>query len=364
MDQASSFEVRRDRWREGRVVDGPAPALEADGQVCLRIDRFALTSNNVTYAVIGDLLGYWTFFPADDGWGRVPAMGFADVIASRHRDVAVGERVFGFVPMATHLRVDAGDVGAAHFVDTASHRQATALPYRQYLRSAADAFYDPAREDVMLLLRGLFLTSFLVDDFLADNGWFDAQTVVVSSASSKTAIALAHLLAARGAGRVVGLTSARNADFVRALGCYDEVAGYDDVATLGADGRVAFVDHSGDAAVVRAVHERFGDDLVYSGIVGATHWDRRGRTSGLPGAAPAFFFAPAQLEKRMAEWGADGFQARVGTAWRRCVAFTDRWLRVERGDGPAAVQTTWESLVDGRTAPDAGHVVSMWPRRS
>lgn len=362
MDDASGFEVRRARWREGRVVGDPVPAPVADGQVCLRVDRFALTSNNVTYAVVGDLLGYWTFFPAGEGWGRVPAMGFADVIASRHPDVAVGERVFGFFPMATHLRVEAGDVGRGHFVDTAAHRQATALPYRQYLPCAADALYDPAREDVILLFRGLFLTSFLVDDFLADNRGFDARTIVVSSASSKTAIALAHLLAARGAGHVIGLTSARNADFVRGLGCYGQVALYDDAATLPTGGRVAFVDHSGDAAVVREVHERFGDDLVYSGIVGATHWDRRGRTGDLPGAAPAFFFAPAQLEKRTAEWGADGLQARLGAAWQRFVAFTDRWLRVERGHGPEAVQATWEALVDGRAAPDVGHVVSMWPQ--
>jgi hypothetical protein len=360
MEQASGFEVRRDRWRDGRVLDGPVPAVAADGQVVLRIDRFALTSNNVTYAVIGDLLGYWTFFPADDGWGRVPAMGFADVAASSHPDVAIGERVFGFFPMATHLRVDAGDVGAAHFVDVAPHREATALPYRQYLRSTADGFYEAAREDLILLFRGLFLTSFLMEDFLADNGWFDAQTIVISSASSKTAIALAHLLAARPAGRVVGLTSARNADFPRTLGCWTDVVRYDDVATIAAEGRVVFVDHSGDAAVVRAVHERFGDDLVYSGIVGATHWDRRGRTTNLPGAAPAFFFAPSQLEKRTAEWGADGFQSRVGAAWRRFVTFTDGWLNVERGAGPADVQAVWEALVDGRTAPNAGHVVSMW----
>src|SRR5262249_36438569 len=191
------------------------------------------------------------------------------------------------------------------------------------------------REDTLLLLRGLFLTSFLVDDFLAQHDAFGAQTVVLSSASSKTAIALAFLLARRKALRVVGLTSSRNAAFVEVLGCYDAVGPYGQVPDVALDGRVAFVDHAGDAALVRAIHERFGDRLVYSGIVGATHWDRGGRQRNLPGPAPAFFFAPAQLEARTAEWGADGFQSRIGDAWRRFAEFTDGWLRIVRGQGPA-----------------------------
>ena len=360
MDGAIDFAVRRDEWRQTRCTTGPVPLPEAPGQVCFRIDRFALTSNNVTYALIGDMLGYWTFFPAEAPWGRIPAMGFADVIASTHPEVAVGERVFGFFPMATHLRIEAGDVRPGQFVDAAPHRQATALAYRQYLRTATDPLYDPVLEDTILLFRGLFLTSFLVDDFLADQDALGARTFVISSASSKTAIALASLLSHRKAGRVIGLTSTRNAAFVDGLGCYDEVVPYEAIAAITAEDPVAFIDHSGDAAVVRAVHERFGDALVYSGIVGATHWDRGGRNKGLPGAKPAFFFAPSQIEKRTGEWGADGFQARVGESWRWFVAFTAGWLRVVRGYGEADLERVYHELVDGRTAPAEGHVLSLW----
>lgn len=361
MDEAIDFAVRRDRWREHRFQTGAVPLPEAPGQVCFRVDRFALTSNNITYALIGDMLGYWTFFPADDPWGHIPAMGFADVIASTHPEVAVGERVFGFFPMATHLRIEAGDVRPGQFVDLAPHRQGTALAYRQYLRTTADPMYDAAQEDTILLFRGLFLTSFLVDDFLSDQNAFGATTFVISSASSKTAIALAYLLSHRKAGRVIGLTSARNAAFVDGLGCYDDVVHYDQVASIVADGQVAFIDHSGDAGVVRAVHERFGDALVYSGIVGATHWDRGGRNKELPGAEPAFFFAPSQLEKRTGEWGADGFQAKVGESWRWFQAFTAGWLKVVRGCGQADLVRVYAELVDGKTNPAEGHVLSLWP---
>lgn len=353
------FSVRRDDWRIGRFTQGVPPDPLADGAVLLGVDRFAFTTNNVSYALTGDLLGYWKFFPADAGWGRLPVMGFGDVLASAHPGVRPGERVFGFFPMSSHLLVAADEAGRAHFVDAAPHRADTALAYRQYLRVAADPHYDPAREDAILLLRGLFLTSFLVDDFLAEQDCFGARTVLVSSASSKTAIALAFCLARRGGIDVVGLTSPRNRDFVAGLGCYDRVLAYDEVAALDARTPCVLVDHSGDGDVVDAVHRHHGDALRHSAVVGATHWSGRRPGKGLPGPTPAFFFAPAQLEKRRAEWGQDGFDARLGDAWRSFLAFSDGWLRIVRGSGAADVERVYQEVLEGRARPDEGHVLSL-----
>jgi len=113
--------------------------------------------------------------------------------------------------------------------------------------------------------------------------------------------------------------------------------------------------------VVRAIHEHLRERLVYSAIVGATHWDRGGQQHDLPGAAPAFFFAPAQLEKRQGEWGPEGFQQRLGDAWRAFLKFTDGWLEVVRGDGPAAVERVYREVLEGRAQPHHGHVLSLWP---
>ena len=83
------FEVNRADIHECRVVEGTPPD-PAPGQALLRVDRFALTSNNITYAVLGDALKYWDFFPAShpDVWGRIPVWGYAEVIASTNDDVA------------------------------------------------------------------------------------------------------------------------------------------------------------------------------------------------------------------------------------------------------------------------------------
>ena len=111
------------------------------------------------------------------------------------------------------------------FVDGAAHRKDLPEVYNRYLRCSSDPAYRVEHEALIALLRPLFITSFLIDDFLADNAFFGASTVLVSSASSKTAYGLGFCLALRrgsaGAPTSVGLTSPSNLAFTEALGCYD-----------------------------------------------------------------------------------------------------------------------------------------------
>ncbi|MDH4311461.1 MAG: DUF2855 family protein, partial [Gammaproteobacteria bacterium] len=79
-----TLQVNRGSHGETRVVESEMAPLAA-GQVRFRIERFALTANTVTYATTGDTLGYWDFFPTGEpAWGCVPAMGWAEVVESRH----------------------------------------------------------------------------------------------------------------------------------------------------------------------------------------------------------------------------------------------------------------------------------------
>ena len=83
--------VRQDQLGTTRI-DTREPAPLADGQVRVRVDSFALTSNNITYAAFGDAMNYWQFFPTGEaGWGIVPVWGFGTVLQSLHPGVAVGE---------------------------------------------------------------------------------------------------------------------------------------------------------------------------------------------------------------------------------------------------------------------------------
>ena len=240
--QATDFVVARNDLQQCKVIDTRLPDAAAlpDEALLVKVTRFAFTANNITYAVLGDHLKYWQLFPAPEGFGNVPVWGFGEVIASKHPGIAAGETLFGYFPMATHLVIEAADVSKRGLRDAAAHRQGVAPVYNAYARVSGDPAFAGKQGDYQALLRPLFMLSFLVDDFLAENEFYGAKSVMLSSASSKTAYGLAHLLHAREGIKVIGLTSAGNTAFVKSLGCYDEVVTYDSVNALPADssGRV------------------------------------------------------------------------------------------------------------------------------
>src|SRR5205085_5223986 len=97
----ADFQVRRDDLRSTRVQDGEDSAPLATGEARFRIERFGFTANNVTYAAFGEQMGYWRFFPAKDGWGRIPVWGFGAVVESQAPGIDPGDRFYGYFPMAS-----------------------------------------------------------------------------------------------------------------------------------------------------------------------------------------------------------------------------------------------------------------------
>ena len=355
------FLVDRGDFRTTNVVEfSPTPLDE--GEVRLKVDAFGFTANNVTYAAAGDMIGYWTFFPAPDlgdgvRWGRVPVWGFADVVESRCEGVPEGERLFGYLPMSTELVIRPTKVSSGSLTDGSAHRSSLPPVYNNYERCSGTAAYRADLEAEQMLYRPLFFTSFLIDDFLADNGFFGASTVVLGSASSKTAFGTAHLLSARGDVTVIGLTSAGNADFVKGLGCYDTVVTYDEIGSL-PTGPAVFVDMSGNASVVRAVHEHYGDDLRHSAIVGLTHWEARPTSAEpLPGPTPSMFFAPSQIEKRRVEWGPGVIDEKLAEAWGPFLGSVAGWITIDHSSGVDAVHDVYVEALENRTRPDTAHVL-------
>src|SRR5690349_7089780 len=152
----TTLEVRRDDFAEARVVH-ESPAVLADGQALLAVERFGLTANVITYALAGDTIGYWRFFPAsEEGWGRVPVWGFAEVVASASDALDEGERLFGYLPMASHVCLTPREHGGA-VLDTAQHRAELPPVYNRYRRVGGAPSAGDARE---LALRPLLVTSF------------------------------------------------------------------------------------------------------------------------------------------------------------------------------------------------------------
>jgi hypothetical protein len=360
--KSTDFIVALDDLQQCQSIETQLPDAAAlpDAALLIKVDRFAFTANNITYAVLGDQLKYWQLFPAPEGFGNIPVWGFGDVIASRHPGIAEGERLFGYFPMATHLVIEAADVSKRSLRDAAAHRQGVAPVYNAYARVSNDPAFAGRQGDYQALLRPLFMLSFLVDDYLGENEFYGARSVMLSSASSKTAFGLAHLLhTLRKDIRVIGLTSAANSEFVRSLGCYHDVVTYDRVATLPTDTPVAFVDMAGNSELRATLHRHFGDRMKYSGRIGLTHRSSSPDEPELPGAKPIWFFAPDQIRKRAREWGPGGIDTRFGAAWSGFAPMLDRWLEVTEGRGPAAVKQAYLDTLGGRVPPDQGHILSL-----
>ena len=352
------FLVRRDDLHTTRVTDLTVDPLEP-GHALLGVDTFGLTTNNITYAVFGDAMSYWEFFPAEEGWGRVPVWGFAEVSDPGDTQLERGARVFGYLPPSSRLAVMPGRVDDQGFVDASPHRASLPSPYNSYSFAESMPVYDPDREPEQMLLWPLFYTSFLLDDFLGSESLFGAGTVVLSSASSKTALGAAFQLAQREGVEVIGLTSAERVEFVEDLDLYDGVVAYPDVSSLPHQ-PAAYVDISGDGGVRAALHEHYGDDLKHSAVVGATHFDQLApdEARSLPGPNPQFFFAPDQVRRRTAEWGRDGLDSRFTEAWGPFVDWAGGWLEVVRRDGGEEVERAYLELLDGRAHPSTGYVLT------
>lgn len=354
--------VRQDQLGTTRIDSRDAAPL-APGQVRVRVDCFALTSNNITYAAFGDAMNYWQFFPTgEDGWGIVPVWGFGTVMQSLHPGVAVGERLYGYWPMASEAVLQPGRLSASGFYDASPHRAALHAVYNQYLRCNADPFYTAATEDAQALLRPLFVTSWLIDDLLADNEFFDARTMLLSSASSKTAYGTAFQLAQRAGIEVVGLTSPGNRAFCEGLGCYSRVLAYDELDRVPADTPCVYIDFAGNASLRREVHTRFAN-LKYSCSIGGTHVEQLGGAKDLPGPRATLFFAPAQIRKRQGDWGPAELGQRLVQAWQafstRVTGGANPWLTVAHHHGTDEVQRAYEQVLAGSGDPRVGHILSL-----
>ena len=359
---STDFIVARNDLQQCKVIETSLPDAAAlpDDALLMKVTRFAFTANNITYAVLGDHLKYWQLFPAPEGFGNVPVWGFGKVIISKHPGIAEDEILFGYFPMATHLVIEAADVTKRGLRDAAAHRQDVAPVYNAYTRVSGDPAFEGKQGDYQALLRPLFMLSFLVDDFLAENEFYGAKGVMLSSASSKTAFGLAQLLHARANGiKVIGLTSAGNTAFVKSLGCYDEVVTYDSVNALPVDNAVAFVDMAGSSSLREQLHRHFGEHMKYSGRIGLTHRTSSPDEPELPGAKPIWFFAPDQIRKRAKEWGPGGIDKRFGAAWSGFVPKLDQWVKVSESHGPAAVQQGYLDTLNGRVPPDQGLILSL-----
>ena len=362
--QTTTLTTNKEDITQSRWVEADLEPLQ-EGQVRLTIEHFAFTANNTTYAAFGNAMKYWDFFPqADISWGCIPVWGYAVVSESNCAGLSIGDRFYGYYPFANNIVMQPVRVSEAGFFDGAANRAHLHVLYNQYTNVVRDPSHNPKFDSLNSLLRPLFITSFLLDDFFADQNFLSAQTMVLSSASSKTSFGTAYALAQRTGvkPKVIGLTSVSNLAFTERLGLYDEVLTYDQVAQLDALAPTIYLDFSGSCTVRSAVHHQC-KGLVHSCAIGATHWKDLQFGVALPGPEPILFFAPAQLKKRITDWGGPQLQNKIGLAMQGFMMAAanpiNAWMVVQKNEGKTSAQRVYDDVMTGRARPEIGLMVAL-----
>ena len=365
----SEFQTYKKDLTRSRLVETDKTQALADlkaGDILVEIERFAFTANNVTYGAAGDTIGYWKFFPAtaneSGDWGCLPVWGFAEITASKTDGLSIGERIYGYFPPADFLVMSPIKVSPQRFMDGVAHRAELPAVYNNYLLMSGEANYDPSSDNVRALLNPLHVTSFCLCDALQSETYHGASQVLILSASSKTAIGLAQGLAdAKDSPKVVGVTSRTNYDFVASLGCYDEIICYDQLGNIDESKTTVMVDMSGNRSVLGTLHEALGDNMLNCISVGMTHWETLSDNDPLAAKInrqrSSFFFAPAHVQKRVGDWGQDGFNQQAGAFTQARMQQSAGWMTVETVPDFGAFAEVYAEVVVGKMNPNKGLIV-------
>lgn len=337
----------------------------ADGHIRVDIGPFALTANNITYMVTGDMIGYWKYFDPKaygletDGTGRMPVWGYGVVTESKCDGPSVGDRIYGFFPIAKSMDMKPVKMNPMGFQDGTDHRVDLHSVYNSYTITKNDPSFAPALDDIQPILRPLFTTSFLIDDLFGEENFFGAEQILLISASSKTALGTAFCLQQRGGVQVGGLTSSGNVDFVKNSGFYDHVTPYGDISGMDGSVKTAIIDMAGNGDITGKLYDVFGENIVYNCMVGKSHWQGGSPPKITKGAPPAMFFAPDRAKQRFADWGPEGFASNLAARWLPFCEGAKDWLEIYHGEGLEAFLPVYKDFLNGAANPARGYLMSL-----
>jgi len=354
----TQIEIQKDALINTRQVESTIELDSHENAAILEVQTFGFSANNITYALLGDRFGYWGFFPASEGYGITPVWGFAKVVQSNTDELTVGELVYGYLPMATHLLIHADKITPQGFNDTHPQRKSISPVYDHYQRCDADPTYSKAAETWILTFRPLFTTSFVLAYALADRMPAHKGSVFLTSASSKTAYGTAQILRVIMPDvRLVGMTSAGQVDFVNQTGCYDDVLSYDELDSQSVGEHDWLLDFAGDQGrlnKLRGEHKLATDRTI---LIGATDVEAQGNREKI--SIGGVFFAPDEVRKFNKAWGPEEFQKRYFQHWQSFVKHFKPLLNEESQSGAQAIEKQFQHFLSGRVDPKVMHVLKF-----
>jgi len=358
--QTKALVIRKSDPADCKIATIPLAELD-EGEVRVKIEKFGLTSNNVTYAALGGTMAYTEFFPLaeDPAYACLTVWGMATIEESRAEGISAGDRCYGFFPAAGRAVFRVADATGSGFRVDRPDIPSEYDFYHVYNMVGRDPFHVAGSEELMVVLRPLFLTGLLLADYLEVLEYFDAKHVLISASASKTSFGLAHALHTAGTARVVGLASDVSKAAAERMGVYDEVVTYEQVDGLRVEDSV-YVDVCGKPELRPRLAEHLGGALKRIIAVGMTSW-REAKFEGLTkteGIETEFFFAPAWTERRRKEAG-DAFLGKLVGDWQAEAQAAKAVFAVSESSGADALLAAYTGFVDGDARPDAAQVHAL-----
>lgn len=353
----ATFLVHKKELGNAKLVNTPIPEI-GEQEILFQIDKYVLSSNNITYAVTGYQFKYWEFFPTEEPFGIIPVWGVARVIESKHPDIKVGERFFGYFPMSRVLKAEIGNITPHGFMEKSAHRKGLMAIYNYYTNLGANTPADTTVEDYSLVSRITFSTSFLLYHLLKDESFFGADQIILTSASSKTALGLAYLLRQNqptDGKKLIGLTSPRNLDFVKAVGYYDEVVAYADLENKIPAHSSTVLDFSGNSELLIRMNDLLKEKLQHTTLIGITDWRAEKAFAKLPNTAG--FHAGIQSQKKKKEWGLEKMTQLIGKELAGFIKSTSAWMSLHYIKDADALAQFYQELLKGQISPHKGYIV-------
>jgi len=329
--------------------------ISKENEVILEIERYAFTSNNITYGVIGDTLGYWNFFPAEEPYGIIPVWGFANVTSSNNEYILEGDRFYGYFPMSRYLKVIPKKVNDFGFIDDSNHRRKLPPVYNHY--SKIIKYADESLE-YHPLIKPLFLTSFLNYFFLQDEKFFDCDQIILTSASSKTALSLAFLLSKyklKDNKKIIAITSEKNMQFVSEIKFYDIVLSYDNAEENLKRSKSVIVDFAGNSDYLKKLSDHLGDGLKHVSLIGLADWSSKTNFKIIPNSK--FFFAPNHAEKRYREMGVKRTTLLADELLKEFIMKVKNYIKLEYCNDPKDIHELYLKSLKGKIDPSKGYMV-------
>ncbi|KAJ3319699.1 hypothetical protein HDV06_006115 [Boothiomyces sp. JEL0866] len=327
----------------------PIPA----NSILIQIDRFGFSSNNVTYALFGKAMQYFDFFDTGNGYSHLPIWGLGTIIQSNSDQLKEGEKIYGYFPTASHIVLDPIQISRELFKVVREQLPADRVVYNTYYRQNVDPEYSAEYENLMLLFRPLWTTSFFLHDFLLAK-FPHVNSVVISSASSKTAFSLALLLKKSNI-KAIGLTSNRNLEFVQKLDFYDSVLTYDQISTIPVADCV-YCDFAGDSNLNSSIFSHFADNLQKHVVIGKTHVESAPSAERNP--KTVFFFVPEWILKRVPKPNENLTETKA-KEWSNFLRYIQPFVDIKFSSEPKDLQKVYLEMLQGGFSPSDGYIFSL-----